>query len=314
MPFGGERRAKRPVRAQRPTRRCHPLLHSMSIAFAYQLGARLLPYLPPSIGYSLCDTLSYLAPHTPAWPRIMLNLKHVVPQASQQERRRIGRQVVAGLCMNYFDLLRNPSLSAAELARTTDVMGLENLRQALERGKGAIVAMPHMGNLSCVAEPVGNMVATRITVIVEQMRDPVIHRLIKQFRSRTDVQVIEIGPQATREIGRALRAGNIVVLASDRTVASATVEVDFFGAAAVVPSGAALLALRSGAPLLTAYTYRTSRARSMVVIDPPLALERRVDLAGDIQRIMQAIIRIFEAYIRRHPAQWLLTEPVWKTV
>jgi lauroyl/myristoyl acyltransferase len=27
---------------------------------------------------------------------------------------------------------------------------------------------------------------------------------------------------------------------------------------------------------------------------------------------MQAIIRIFEAYIRRHPSQWLLTEPVWK--
>lgn len=286
----------------------------LSIAFVYQLGARLLPHLPPTIGYSLCDQLSYLAPLTSAWSRILFNVNRVVPQASEHERRRIARQIVAGLFINYFDLLRAPAISAADLARTVDVVGLENLRQVLDQGKGAIVAMPHMGNLSMVAEPVGTLLATRITVIVEQMRDPAVHSLIKQFRSRSNIEVVEIGPQVTREIGRALRAGGIVVLASDRTVASATVEVDFFGATAVVPSGAALLALRSGTPLMTAYTYRTSSGRSQVVIDPPLMLERRVDLASDVQRIMQAIIRIFEAYIRRHPSQWLLTEPVWKTV
>lgn len=219
---------------------------------------------------------------------------------------------MAGLLKNYFDLLRAPATSAATLARMIDVSGLENLQQALARGKGVIVAMPHMGNLSLIAEPVGTMLATRITVIIEQMRDPAVHALIKRFRSRSGLNLVEIGPQATREIGRALRAGDIVVLASDRTVASATVEVDFFGATATVPSGAALLALRSGAPLLTAYTYRPTSGRSLVVIDPPLAIERRDDLASDIRRVMQAIIRIFEAYIRRHPSQWLLTEPVWK--
>lgn len=284
----------------------------MSIAYAYQLGARLFPYLPRPIGYSLCDTISHLAPLMPAWPRIQSNLSHVLPQASEQERRRAGREIVAGLLINYFDLLRAPTTSSAELARTVDIAGLENLRQALARGKGAIVAMPHMGNLSLVAEPVATLLATQIMVIVEQMRDPAVHNLIRHFRARSNIQMVEVGPHATREIGRALRAGVIVVLASDRTVASATVEVDFFGATAVVPSGAALLALRSGAPLLTAFTYRPTSGRSIVVIDPPLGIERRNDLASDIRRVMQAIIRIFEAYIRRHPSQWLLTEPVWK--
>lgn len=285
---------------------------SMSIAFVYQLGARLLPYLPRPIGYRLCDQISYLAPLMPVWPRIQFNLSHVLPQASEQTRNRTGREIIAGLLKNYFDLLRAPATSSAELARTTDIAGVENLRQALARGKGAIVAMPHMGNLSLVAQPVASLLATQITVIVEQMRDPAVHALIKQLRLRSRIHMVEVGPQATREIGRALRAGDIVVLASDRTVASATVEVDFFGATAVVPCGAALLALRTGAPLLTAYTYRPTSGRSLVVIDPPLAIERRDDLASDIRRVMQAIMRIFEAYIRRHPSQWLLTEPVWK--
>lgn len=283
-----------------------------STAFAYQLGARLLPYLPRPIGYSLCDQISCLAPLMPVWPRIQLNVRHVLPQVSEHELRRTGRGIVAGLLKNYYDLMRAPATSSAELASTVEIAGLENLRQTLARGKGAIVAMPHMGNLSMIAEPVGTLLATPITVVIEQMRDPAVHELIKQFRLRGDIHMVEIGPQATREIGRALRAGGIVVLPSDRTVASATVEVDFFGATAVVPSGAALLALRSGAPLLTAYTYRPTSGRSTVVIDPPLAIERRNDLASDIRRVMQAIMRIFEAYIRRHPAQWLLTEPVWK--
>jgi KDO2-lipid IV(A) lauroyltransferase len=286
----------------------------MSIAFVYQLGARLLPYVPSSIGYSLCDRLSYLAPLTPAWSRILFNVRHVLPRASEHEHQEVGRQIAAGLLKNYFDLLRAPTITAAERARGVTVEGLGNLEQALARGKGAIVAMPHMGNLSLVAEPVSTLARTRITTVIEQMRDPAIHGLLKKLRSRSSVELVEVGPHVTREVGRALREGGIVVLASDRTVASATVEVEFFGATAVVPSGPALMALRSGAPLLTAYTYRPTSRRSIVVIDPPLLIERRNALAADVRHVMQGIIRIFEAYIRRHPSQWLLTEPVWKSL
>jgi lauroyl/myristoyl acyltransferase len=32
-----------------------------------------------------------------------------------------------------------------------------------------------------------------------------------------------------------------------------------------------------------------------------------------VRRTMQAVIRIFERYIRHHPSQWLITERVWKS-
>ena len=283
----------------------------MSIAFVFQLGSRLLPYLPPSLAYRICDRLSFLAPLTPAWPHVLANLQHVLAHETAAVRRCYAREIVSGLLKNYYDLLRSHVIPPTELARMFDVQGLGNLLGALRQGKGVIVAMPHMGSLSLAAEPVAMMAQTRILVIVEHMQDPAVHRLLNVLRQRTHIDPVTIGPQAARAIMRALRAGQIVVLPSDRTVGDATVAVTLFGAPAVVPSGPATLALRTGVPLLTAFTYRYEDNRPAVVIDPPLAVDHRRDLAADVQRTMQAIIRIFEAYIRRHPGQWLLTEPVW---
>ena len=285
----------------------------MNIAILYHLGSRLLPYLPPRLGYQLCDRLSFLAPLSPAWPRILANLAYVLPDQPVATRRRYARKIMSGILKNYYDLLRAHALSPAELACSFEVRGLENLSGALARGKGVLVAMPHLGNLSLVAEPVATMVQAQILVIVEQMKNAELHRLLNTLRQRNNIEAVEIGPQATRAVLRALRAGQIAVLPCDRTVSEATVEVRFLGAPAVVPSGPATLALRTGAPLLTAFTYRRPDNGSTLCIDPPLALERRGELAGDVQRTMQTIFRIFEAYIRRHPAQWVLTDPIWAT-
>ena len=277
----------------------------------YYLGSRLLPYLPPRFAYPLCSLIGVLGPRMPVWPRIMQNLRYAFPEASPATHRRYGRMVMGGLLKNYYDLLRAHAISSLELARSTDVQGLDNLLGALARGKGVVVAMPHIGNLSLVAEPVATLARTRIVVVVERMRDPAIHTILNTLRRRPNVEVVEIGPLVVRKLLRVLQAGEIVVLPGDRTVAAATVAVSFFGGRALVPAGPAALALRTGAPLLTSYTYRRPSNASVVVVDPPLAVERRQSREETTQRLMQAVIHVFEAYIRGHPGQWLVTEPVW---
>jgi len=285
----------------------------MRIFHVYRLSARLLPQLPPTIGYRLCEQLSVLAPLTPAWPRIQANLQQVLPHATESHRRRLGRRIVANLLKGYYELFRLHSQTPADRASLVDIRGLANLETALAGGKGVIIAMPHMGSLSLAAEPVAALVKTPLMVAAEQLRDPDIHALMRSLRQQGDVEVVEIGPTIARTITRRLRAGHIVVLPCDRTVADATVDVMFFGKSARVPSGPAMLALRTGAPIMTAFSYRLPDNRSVVVIDPPIVLERRTELGVDVGRIMQAVLRIFETYIRRDPAQWLLTEPVWDT-
>jgi KDO2-lipid IV(A) lauroyltransferase len=219
---------------------------------------------------------------------------------------------VGNLFKNYYDLLRSHAIFTEELDRTVDIQGLENVREFVAQRKPVIAAIPHIGNISLVAEPMARRIQRPIMVVVEQMVDPTAHDLLNKLRRRRNVEMVELGPRTARTIMQGLRDGKVIVLASDRTVANATVEVEFFGAPARVPSGPAVLTLRTGATLLTAFTYRQPNNRSIVVIDPPLALDRRGDLQSDVQRTMQAVIRIFESYIRHHPAQWLITEPVWK--
>lgn len=283
------------------------------LADVYRIASRILPYIPPSLAYALCDQLGILGPLTPAWSNILANLEQVVPNAPDWQHAHYARRVVSGLLKNYYDLLRSHAVSSAALARTVDVVGIGNLSAALARGKGVIVVMPHMGNLSLVAETVALKVQSRIHVVVEQMTDSAVHTIINTLRRRGNIVPIEIGPRVVRPLMHALRAGEIVVLVSDRTVAAATVTVPFFGAPAVVPAGPATLALRTGAPLLTAFTYRQVSNRSTVVIDPPLQVEAQGVTDADVHHIMTAIMRIFAAYIRRQPGQWLLTERVWAT-
>ena len=290
-----------------------PVQKSLSIGRLYRLASHVLPYVPPALGYRLCEQLGFLAPHLPVWEQILLNLAHVLPHKTEAVRRRYALEVISNLGKNYYDLLRSHALSAEELDRTVDIQGLENVREFVAQRKPVIAAIPHIGNISLVAEPMATRIQRPLMVVVEQMADPVAHDLLNKLRRRRNVEMVEIGPRTPRTIMQGLRDGKVIVLASDRTVADATVEVEFFGASARVPSGPAVLALRTGATLLTAFTYRQPNNRSTVVIDPPLALDPRGNLHADVQRTMQAVIRIFESYIRHHPSQWLITEPVWRT-
>jgi KDO2-lipid IV(A) lauroyltransferase len=285
--------------------------HALTVGDVLRWGTRLLPYVPPRIGYGLCERLSVMAPYLPIWNQVLCNLAHVLPGQNDATLRSHARQVVTNLMKNYYELLRLHAISPEDLEATVDARGIDNIIQALEQGRGVIAAMPHLGNLSLVAEPLAARLRAPIMTVVEKMIDPATHKLLNDLRRRRNVEVVEIGPTVARTIMHKLRRNAVVVLASDRTVASATVEVEFFGAPALVPSGPAALALRTGTPLLTAFTYRLPSNRSMVVIDPPLALDRSGTLQANVRRTMQAIVRIFESYIRRDPSQWLITEPVW---
>jgi lauroyl/myristoyl acyltransferase len=290
-----------------------PEHRSLSVGRLYRLASYVLPYVPPALGYRLCEQLRFLAPRLPVWDQILLNLARVLPHETDAVRRRCAREVVSNLGKNYYDLLRSHAISSEELDRTVDIQGLENVREFVAQRKPVIAAIPHIGNISLVAEPMATRIQRPIMVVVEQMSDPIAHDLLNKLRRRRNVEMVELGPRMPRTIMQGLRDGKVIVLASDRTVADATVEVEFFGAPVQVPSGPAVLALRTGATLLTAFTYRRPDNRSTVVIDPPLVLERRGDLHSEVRRTMQAVIRIFESYIRHHPSQWLITEPVWRT-
>ena len=84
----------------------------------------------------------------------------------------------------------------------------------------------------------------------------------------------------------------------------------FFGRDVLLPSAHVALSLRTGAPLIPAFSGRDG-AQLTASFEPPLELESTGDRDADVREGMRRWARVLERYIRRAPEQWTVFERVW---
>ncbi|HEY0601291.1 MAG TPA: lysophospholipid acyltransferase family protein [Herpetosiphonaceae bacterium] len=287
----------------------------MQLASLLAIAARIVPHVPPRLGYTLCEQFgAAVGPRVPAWTTVLNNLQVIMPTASPAQREIAARGVMIGMFKNYFDLFRFPSLPPAALDQHIVIEGAQNVERALARGKGLLMVAPHCGNYTIIFAPAIRRFNTRVLLIVEQIRDPRLHQIMNRMREMPGIEIEPLGPNAGRAIIRTLRRNEIVLLGGDRAIAENNLTVNFFGRPTPMPSGPATLALRTGAPIMTAFTNRLPDNRSWAMFDPPLLIERSGSLQDDVCDVTQKIAYIMQAYIRRDPAQWLVADPVWPNV
>jgi len=113
-----------------------------------------------------------------------------------------------------------------------------------------------------------------------------------------------------RAIIQALRKNQIVLIAADRAVEGESVIRDFFNAPARLPIGPVSLSMRTGAPLIGAFAWRTSGRRTEGEFTHlTLALSEEERKQPDV--VEAALIKQMERFISAHPEQWAVFEPVW---
>jgi KDO2-lipid IV(A) lauroyltransferase len=230
----------------------------------------------------------------------------------RSESRRMVAQVFANYGRYWAESLRLPYRSDADIVAGVQVTGWELLERALAAGTGAIVAAPHLGGWEwgaryLIAQGIG------VTVAVEPLEPPDVFAWFAEFRRRLGMEVVAVGPHATATILQALKAGRVVCLLSDRLVGDVSgAEVKFFGAGALLPAGPVTLALRSGAPLLSAAIYfgRAADAHELV-FRPPLTLPETGRFRDRVQAGTELLAGELEALISRAPTQWHILQPNW---
>ena len=125
------------------------------------------------------------------------------------------------------------------------------------------------------------------------------------------MRVVPLGPGASGEVLRALRANHIVCLLCDRDLGGDGPEVTFFGERTTLPGGPVTLALRSGAPVLPTAVYFDGSVAHRGRVEPPLDLTRHGRLREDVAAGTQALAVALEDLIRSAPDQWHLFQPNW---
>jgi lauroyl/myristoyl acyltransferase len=235
------------------------------------------------------------------------------PGASEDTIEHAARQCFAVYGRYWAEAFRISTLTRAELDAGMEWEGLVNVEHALQAGKGAMLAMPHIGGFDWG----GAWFAASgypATVVAESLEPPELFDFFKTLREGFGLEVVELGDAAGAAILRRLRSNGLVGLVCDRDIAGTGAEVEFFGYSTTIPAGPATLALRTGAAIIPCAVYFEPDGLHRGVIRPPLEVSRTGNLREDIQRITQDLAREFENFIRVAPEQWHVLQPNWPDI
>jgi KDO2-lipid IV(A) lauroyltransferase len=184
------------------------------------------------------------------------------------------------------------------------------LDRALAAGRGLIAVTGHVGNWELLAAW-ASVMGYPVTVVGRRMDDLHFDSLILRFRAAAGVEVLTRDhPRFLGAVRDALRRNRIVAMLIDQDTRGAGIFVPFFGRLAHTPPGAAVVALRTGAPVVTAFIERRAGGGRLVHITP-VAVDRR-RAAGGVTELTARLTAAIEAQIRRAPEEWVWWHRRWR--
>jgi len=232
---------------------------------------------------------------------------------SASERRRIVGAVYRHLgrfLFEYLALVARPGLRPP--SRFMKVAGLERAQEAVARHGSVILVTLHQGHW----ELLGGFVAERLArpcVVMKPLRNPWLNRRLVEFRGRLGLALIK-RHRAVASMLRCLRRNESVALLCDLDEADSPAFVDFFGVAAATVRTPAVLAMRTGKPLLVLSSWSTGPAlRYEAEFAEPIVPDAAAEPMAEEARLLRAMNGEIERFVRAHPEQWNWIHPRWKT-
>jgi len=238
------------------------------------------------------------------------NLRRVRPNLTDTEIATLAKAGFASYGRYWAETLRLPGLSPEVIDGGFGVEGYEHILHARRNGHGPIMVLPHLGGWEWAAAWLGRVADIPVTAVVEPLEPPDVFDWFRELRSSYDINVVPLGPQALGSVVAAVKDRHVVCLLADRDLSSGGIEVDFFGARTTMPVGPALVARRTGAPLLPTAVYFEGKQR-VCRIRPPVSVERSGSLRADLQITTQRLANELEILIDAAPEQWHVLQPVF---
>ena len=280
---------------------------------AYRGAYAIAQVLPGSVVDVLAPGVAGLAAFRPGDQRAMVerHQRRVDPGLNGAELQRRVREVFRSYGRYFGESFRLPTIGADELDRGLTCDGFEHVEESLARGVGPMLVLPHLGSWEWCAYWLTRVRKIPVTAVVERLEPPALFDWFVGFRERIGMEIVPLGPDAGRAIVKAIKQAHVIALLCDRDIGGGGPEVTFFGETTTLPAGPAVLALRTGAPLIPTGVYDEGGGRHRAVIRPPIPVERRGSFRDDVARITQAMAGELEGLIRRRPDQWHLLQPNW---
>ena len=192
------------------------------------------------------------------------------------------------------------------------VENLQHLNDASAQGKGVIFLTAHIGNWELGGLIMGMMGYPTLAIALPHKERPV-NDLFNKQRELRGVTVVPLS-QAVHRCLSALRSNKAVAVLADRDFTNNGEIINFLGRDVLIPKGAAIFALKTGAVILPTFLVR-GEDDSFILhfeppIHPPLVTNSQVDQAT-LVNLMKRYAVVIEEQIRKYPTQWLMFREFW---
>jgi len=242
----------------------------------------------------------------------MDNLTYAFGHEKQPEEiKRIARQVFINLVKVVFEIGWSLNLDERCLYKHFKIDGYHHIKNAYEKGKGVLVLTAHFGNWELLTV-IGKLIKFTINIVVRPLDFKPMDQFIFNLRTRFGGKIIP-KERSIHTIIRSLHRGEIVVLLMDQNVDwYEGVFVDFMGHRACTSKGLALLALKTGVPVIPVFMIR-EKSGFRAEFGPEIVTVKTGDRQKDIENNTQEYNKVMENCIRRYPDQWFWVHQRWKT-
>jgi KDO2-lipid IV(A) lauroyltransferase len=245
--------------------------------------------------------------------RIREHLEIAFPDLEKKELKRLMDRIASHFGKQLAEVAWLWRAEPSDVEKICDVEGLDLLFEALDQGRGAIMATGHLGNWELLNARLA-VAGVPITLAVRELDDSRVDDLVMRLRTKFGSEVIHRSGSAGRELMRAISKGRGIGLLIDQDIPSIPgVFVPFFGRQAWTPSGAAVLALRMGCPLLTGFIHRRPDGSHVIKIGPTLPAPDGDMLSERVTELTATATAAVEWNIRAWPEQWVWMHRRWRT-
>ena len=237
------------------------------------------------------------------------HLRRAFPERDDAWIRKTARGAYGHLGREAIATIRLARMTREDVLARTTMIGIEEFQRAFQQGRGVVIASGHVGNHEIGAAALSAR-GYPLDLVVQRQGNPLFDAALNASRRRLGLGIIDRF-QATRLAIKSLRKGRAVAFAADQNAGQAGIFVPFFGHLASTHRGAALFAVKTGAPLFLGTALRKGNQYEARL--QPVEVDRSGDLEDVVYRLTAAFTEKLEAVVREAPEQYLWLHRRWKT-
>lgn len=296
------------------------LLFDVSEWLFWKVSGFVLPRLPFGFMYAISGPLAcaFMSITGSRRKQTMDALKkYLGPAVSEKALRDIVFESYVETTKFQLESLLYPYLNADNVGKISDIIGIERLDKALQKGKGAVLLLSHFGNNEIIMPALGyrgyklNQIADRAPpkIGAASRRISRIHSRNMSLRfERQNLIPCNFIPArgSARQAVKVLQRNEILMVTGDGRIGKSYIELPFLDSCARFLTGPVKLAIMNGSAILPVFTIRRDGKTNEIKIEDEIIPEgdRSQNRGIVIREILVRYVALLEDYVRRLPANY----------